>query len=558
MAVLAPKLPKNVRRNSMPDTKALVMKLVLVVLTLAAQIGISADRTGSISGIVKDGSGTPAEGASVQAKNLESGLMVTVISQSGGKYSISNLPEGKYTVSAWGGGFESVPAENITVGAEAAAVNLTLSARQDFLKSRSITQQAELMPEGEGKNIMVGVCTDCHKYGLYEIISRRMDRNGWANVVHKMETNPDSRPEGPSGDGRVLLIWDREREQVLNYLAQNFGPRSPAFDKNVPGPAKWVKGPAMKAVVTEFPLPRGSSAHDVAVDSKGIGWISEGGHGVIGRFDPNTLTYTRIALPGPKSGAIAITVDPQDRVWVSDSRNNRLVRYDPKDQSFESYSLPSPPNGNTNANAIRFHPNGTVWFTEIGANQIVKLDPVTKKVTEYPVPSGVAAKQNINPYGMAIDRNGRIWVAERRADKLAAVDAKTGEIAEYAVPTRSAVLRRMGADAQGNLWFGEFGNVGKLAMVDDNTNKVTEYPTPTKYSGAYSVDGDLKRNIVWFNEMMADQIVRFDPRTKSFVEYPLPEHFSSIRRIELDRSRPNRIWFSGFYVDTVGYLDLVE
>ncbi len=537
--------------------KLVVLGSILMFFAFAV-FCFGADKEGSIAGVIKDAAGTPAEGASVRAKNTQTGLMVTVISQTGGKYSIGNLPAGAYTVVAWGGGFESAPAPNVMVGPEKAAVNLSLTSRQEFLRSRSITQQAELMPDGEGKNVIVGVCTDCHKYGLYEIVSRRMDRNGWAAEIHKMETNPDGRPEGPSGDGRVLLIWDREREAALDYLAKNFGTQSPAFDPNTPGPAKWVKGAAAKAVVTEFPLPPGSSAHDVAVDSKGIGWISEGGHGVIGRFDPNTFTYTRIPLPGPKSGAIAVTVDPQDRIWVSDARNNRLVRYDPKAEAFESYELPKPPKGNTNANVIRFHPNGTVWFTEIGANQIVKLDPVTKKVTEYPVPSGVAAHQNINPYGMAIDHNGRIWVAERRSDKVAAVDARTGEIAEYSIPTRSAVLRRMGADASGNLWFGEFGNVGKLAMVDANTNKVTEYPTPTKYSGAYSVDVDLKRNVVWFNEMMADQIARFDPRNKAFVEYPLPEHFSSIRRIELDRSRPNRIWFSGFYVDTVGYLDVVE
>ncbi len=58
--------------------------------------------------------------------------------------------------------------------------------------------------------------------------------------------------------------------------------------------------------------------------------------------------------------------------------------------------------------------------------------------------------------------------------------------------------------------------------------------------------------------MMADQIARFDQRTKTFVEYPIPTKYSSIRRIELDPSKPNRVWFSGSHVDTVGYLDVVE
>ncbi len=95
-------------------------------------------------------------------------------------------------------------------------------------------------------------------------------------------------------------------------------------------------------------------------------------------------------------------------------------------------------------------------------------------------------------------------------------------------------------------------------MIDFRTNKITEYPTPTKYSGAYSVDVDRKRNLIWVNEMMADQIARFDPRTKIFVEYRIPTQNSSVRRIEVDRTRPNRVWFSGWFVNTVGFLEVLE
>jgi streptogramin lyase len=116
----------------------------------------------------------------------------------------------------------------------------------------------------------------------------------------------------------------------------------------------------------------------------------------------------------------------------------------------------------------------------------------------------------------------------------------------------------MSADTQGNVWFGEFGNVGKLAMADTRTNKITEYPTPTKHSGAYSVDVDAKTGMIWFNEMMADQIARFNPRTRTMAEFPMLGHLLSTRRIELDHSRTNRVWYTGFYVDTVAYLDVVE
>ena len=58
--------------------------------------------------------------------------------------------------------------------------------------------------------------------------------------------------------------------------------------------------------------------------------------------------------------------------------------------------------------------------------------------------------------------------------------------------------------------------------------------------------------------MMADQIARFDPCTKTFVEYHIPNHYSSVRRIEVNPSRPSRIWYTGYYVDKMGYWDDLE
>jgi streptogramin lyase len=67
---------------------------------------------------------------------------------------------------------------------------------------------------------------------------------------------------------------------------------------------------------------------------------------------------------------------------------------------------------------------------------------------------------------------------------------------------------------------------------------------------------DKSRNLVWISELMADRIARFNPKTKTFVEYPLPRLYSSIRRIEADPSRPNRVWYTGNNVNTVGYLEV--
>lgn len=527
--------------------------LMLAIAMIPVRLLQGAESGGSIGGVVKNPSGEPAAGALVRVKSAERGLTRTVISQERGRYNASNLPPGKYTVQSVGGGLQSNGATVEVDGNRSATLNLDLTAPAEFKKTASMIEFAAVMPEGEGKDTILSICTHCHMNGLQEILLSRKSREGWLESIAKMENRP-------YGFNESLRISERQREVVSDYLTKNYGPDAPPLD---PGklPKTWVKGAAVKSVITEFSVTARAFPHDVAVDSKGVGWVSENRHGFLGRFDPNAHAYTRIPLPGGKStpSPSSVAVDLQDRVWVSDGNNNRIVQYDPKTSAFTVYPIPAGPNGERkNLNTIRFHPDGTVWATEIGANQILRLDPATKKVAEYPVPSGVLAKRNTLPYGMAIDGNKFLWFIESIAEKVGKVNPVTGEITEFEIPTKGAIPHRMAADADGNLWFGEAGGVGQLGMIDYRTGKITEYPTPTKYSGAYSIDVDRTRNLIWVDEMIADQIARFDPRTKNWVEYPVPTRYSSIRRIEVDPSRPNRVWFSGSHKDTVGYIDVIE
>ncbi len=113
----------------------------------------------------------------------------------------------------------------------------------------------------------------------------------------------------------------------------------------------------------------------------------------------------------------------------------------------------------------------------------------------------------------------------------------------------------MAADNDGNLWAGE-NATGKLLKIDYRSGKLTEYVTPTPDSGPYSVDVDTRTNYIWFSEQLADKIARFDPKTNTFLEFPVPTPEADIRRIELDRSNPNRIWWSGAGSDRIGYIEL--
>ena len=526
--------------------------LVVTITTAFLAVLQSAGSGGSVGGVVKNRSGEPVVGAFVRVKNTDRRFSVTVISRERGRYNVSDLSPGTYTVESVGGGEQS---ENATVEIDSnrsPTVNLMLNAPAPFKGNVPIAEMAALMPEGEAKTIIVGDCTHCHLNGLEEILVLRKSREGWEEIIAKMENHP-------FGSGNSLVLDPKKRDVVIDYLARNFGPDAAPFDPNKL-PKEWVRGAAAKSIVTEYFLPAGVRPHDMTVDSKGICWVAESTSGILGRYDPQTATYTRIRLPGEKPWPEPIAVDPKDHLWMADSHgatNRRFIEYDPETGTFTTYPIPKPRLGfghgifNYGIITIRFHPDGTVWAGIHGAKTIVRLNPATKEVTEYDVPAADTL------YGMAIDGSKAVWFAEQFPGRMGRIDSQTGQLTEFELPTKDSMPQKMATDAEGNIWVAEY-RVAKLAKIDYRTTKITEYPTPTKNSGPYSVVVDKARNVIWVNEMMAGQFARFDPHTKTFVEYPIPTRLSSARIIELDPTRPNRIWFSGLFRDNVGYMDIIE
>lgn len=64
-------------------------------------------------------------------------------------------------------------------------------------------------PEGEGKDIVLSACVQCH--GLGEIISHRMDAKGWKKSILDMVA-------------RGTQLLPGESETLVQYLAANFSP----------------------------------------------------------------------------------------------------------------------------------------------------------------------------------------------------------------------------------------------------------------------------------------------------------------------------------------------
>src|SRR5215469_12754387 len=98
---------------------------------LGCQLAFAQVTTGTISGVVQDATGAAIVGAAVTIRNLDTGAVRTVMTDTGGRYNAPDLPLGNYEVEARQTGFQTEArlGINLTVGREA-VVDLSLKVGQ--------------------------------------------------------------------------------------------------------------------------------------------------------------------------------------------------------------------------------------------------------------------------------------------------------------------------------------------------------------------------------------------------------------------------------------------
>jgi virginiamycin B lyase len=500
--------------------------------------------------------------------NPERRLTFMVVSQAQGRYTMNHLPPGDYTVQGIGGGFQSKPMPVTLTEGKLATADVSLTDKQgDVVPNGWIRRPGRVagneldnelpppnLPEGEGKAIVEAKCSQCHF--LHRLTQMRWTRDNWEQKIAWMRERIHERPG-------AMDLTDQEQKTVVDYLAKNFSNTTPKADPNGRLSRTLLQGAAARYIAVDFAVPNSDAAlHDITVDRRGVAWVNELNEYKLGRFDPTTYEFTDISPPpGPRKVGILNHMGPptrgaEDSIWIAEvGANRRWLQFDPKYQEFTTYPAPADFKGQLNGNSMRVDPNGKmVWST--AGTRIVGLNIETKQFVAYDIPHWVETKQNPGAYGIDVAGDGRVWFVEREANKIGRLDPATGKIDEFKTPGTD-VPRRMGADWEGNLWVG-FHETGKLVKIDQKTGNMTFYQPPTENSGAYHPVADPKHRVIWVTLQTADKIARFDPQTETWTEFSLPIVESDARRIELDPSNPNRIWWSGDTSSHLGYIELLD
>ncbi len=512
---------------------------------------------GAVRGTVTNLNGDPIEGAFVKLRNEERRLSVMVISKDGGSFIAGNLPSGSWEVQAVGGDLESkwsTPVAVSTMGTVETNIALTENRAPDLAAAwprRVPADQASLdqLPNGHGKDIIAANCTSCHETN--RIAANRADRDGWQGVIDGMRVNMKT--------ANLPAMSDDDAAALLDYLAENL-PAMGEPDPNSRLPRELVEGDARNYRVVQYDLENaGAETHDVAVDPQGIGWANQRFGGKVSRFDPMTYEYSEISPPmtrAPKARPGNLQISADGMMWLPDPNERRWLSYDTKSGEWTTWDFPETVRGQPNGNSMAIHPDGTIWASGPGSAR--RLNPVTKEWTSWDTPTWLKTKKNPGGYGLTIDGEGRAWMAMNLVDRMARFDGKTGEVLEFKVPVEgTSYPRRMGTDANGDVWVGLWGS-GQLMKIDHKTTKMEVLDPPTPKNGAYMVSVDLKNNHIWTTLHTVDKIARYDPATEAWTEFALPQAETDVRRIQFDPNHPNRIWWSGVaHHARIGYIELL-
>lgn len=545
---------------------------LLVVAAVTLSFGFStpavAQGTGVISGSVTADQGD-VRAFRVKARDTLGHIAYTVYTV-GGRYQIFNLPPGAYEVQAVEAGFEPlVRTAQVTAG-NTATVDLILTstgaitaegagagaaeARANYggiqvnADGAELVDFDELYPAHPARDIMLRSCFGCHGPAAFHNRGVKNEA-GWRRAVDRM-FDVDGQVAN-MGIGVPQLTYDtvslEEKELIIKYLADNFGPGSKPRDLLL-DPLVRDEELLSEAVYIQYELNRGPrkevsgpppswSVHSVfaSLATPGVIWVSGNGSNSIIRVDTNDRNFETRTTEYWIDNEDNINVTPHGILeysgivyWVELS-GDHLGELDPSTGEMARHRLPTTGAG---AHSCWVDSRGNIWYTYFAsAGRIGRFNTRTKEFTEWEPLKGWSG------YGIVVDRQDRVWAVGLHTHATLMYNQETQEWKSYPM---SNPARRPAIDANGKIWAAHYyGNT--ITKIDPVTDEITEYELPLKDGNPYDIWPDLDNNL-WIENMMYNSLVKFDQQSTQFTYFPFPELRAHTPKLDLDLS--GTLWFT--------------
>ena len=511
---------------------ALVFGMSLVTNRTAVAASSELAGLASISGSVQ--APTPFKAARVYFRNNERRMQYMVYTANG-KYNAVYLLPGNYDIRVESPGLQSEVRHIVLKAGKNAPQNMELAPSKSAGK---VVSMSEMFPPGPGRKYLTETCFGCH--GPDHFGSRQMDEDGWSRAIESMQQ------QGNLGAGPT----PQEREDLVNYLATNFGPdaekRSVKFDHPVPlDEVKLGKAMYIEYYFNPAPGPGKRRGQDPHFDQQGNVWITDRNIPTrLVKLDPRTGEMKDYLTPHPDGELHGLTIDKDGIVWFperpgrrKDAHNLNLLAFDPKTEKFTEFPIDP---DNTIKGDFRPHTpivdaQGNVWITMIRGDRFFEWNRETRKITMWSTPAHPSA-----PYGIDEDSQGNIYMAEFAGPgRIGKYDPKADKFTDFPVTTQPSKIRRVSVDLQDRPWFGIYSR-GIIGYVEPQTGKVTEIPVPLDISRPYDVETDYEGNMWFGDDGQGGTTIKYDPRTNEFSFYPTPQ-VGDQPKVEI--TRDGAIWY---------------
>lgn len=545
----------EVRRPLRPRQFPWLFRAPVLALFAAAPLAFSAalPGTGDLSGRV---SASPALGQlTVYAFNTDRsvGYMVYVVD---GHYRAVDLFPGHYKVSLRGTSGQlnmDLPVVtrevDLKVGQHAAAdftmagttVPPTYVGGLPYPNTK-IEPFDTIYPPSHARDTMERICFGCHTIELYPYNVVRdypggrapHDRDGWAITVDRMAHghafNDPVKPSYFNGD----LLSEHDFNELVDYLASNFGPDSVPRSVKQQTEPKLDKAALAKAEFVEYRFlnkpDENRFTHTIDFDpTNGHVFVMDRGEASIVEVNPQTGERKDHIGQG---GGEYLQVDVDGTVWFGGLRH-----LDPKTGLYDVYKLD---NGHPlPISSMVFDSNGDLWLSELASGGLAKWDRATNTVSWWDVPI-----LRSRPYGITVDHDDNVWFAGYHNSAISRFDRQTGKFSNYPITTDAPTnIRRTNADSKNFMWAATWGRPhpergGSVFRIDPVSGKSVEYPLGIPYSNPYDSDVD-DADHVWI--ATDNHVVMFDPATEHVTYYPVPER-TDLPKLSI--TRDGAIWFS--------------
>lgn len=204
----------------------------------------------------------------------------------------------------------------------------------------------------------------------------------------------------------------------------------------------------------------------MAIDNKGIIWMTSPDDGRVLRFDTNSRKFDP-AIELPSSRPLGIVFDNKNSIWIADELGS-IIRV-PSFSAHALYRYSVPPASKSilpSPTAILVTRDGNnIYISNHNDKTITSFNMATREFRSYKLPtSGL-------PFGMTLDNLGEIWIAQHTSNESFVLDPSVGESRKFVIPNSNPYVQWMTTDSNGDIWLAEqlAGSLGKIVVQEKIT-----------------------------------------------------------------------------------------